>query len=308
MKMVMRWTMLMIYVLWLVILQPASAQRGQDSGTSWSGTASPVPASAQLEQDAVTSWGETTSPSPMLEQSQCSDTYNVLEQYGSALCGDTVNFYCHTVGTMTLTDQVETAEGVKLDEKQVLETWELLWGNTIEREIVMKINRRNINLKKGDVIAVPCDMKGKTFMDYSPYLPKIEPTGEKLIIWDPALLAYGAYDPEGNLVRWGPGAGGKNYCPDVGRGCQTKTGTFKIIRKEGPNYRSGRYPAGCSGSKCAPMPYASFFQELGYAFHAGNIPGANASHGCIRVFYSDAKWLNEWLEIGTTVIIRPYPV
>jgi lipoprotein-anchoring transpeptidase ErfK/SrfK len=172
----------------------------------------------------------------------------------------------------------------------------------------MKINRRNTKLKKGDVIAVPCDMAGKTFMDYSPYPLKIEPSGKKLIIWDPALLAYGAFDPDGNLMRWGPGAGGKDFCPDVNRGCRTKVGTFEIIRKEGADYRSGRYPAGCTGSNCAKMPYAAFFQEQGYAFHAGNVPGANASHGCIRVFYSDAQWLHVWLEIGTTVIIRPYPV
>ena len=230
-----------------------------------------------------------------------------LLEYGTALCGDTVNFYCHTIGMTTITEQVETAEGVKLKEKEVLETWELLWGNSIEREIVMKINRRNIKLKKGDVIAVPCDMSGKTFMDFSPYTNSIEPPGEKLIIFDPELLAYAAYDQTGTLVRWGPAVGGKDYCPDIQRSCRTKVGEFHIIRKEGPNYRSSRYPIGCSGSGCARMPYAMFF-AANYAFHAGNLPGANASHGCVRLFYSDAEWLNKnFIELGTWVIIRPYP-
>lgn len=230
-----------------------------------------------------------------------------LLSYGPALCGDTVNFYCHTVGMTTIIEQVETAEGIKLSEKEVLETWELLWGNSIEREIVMKINRRNIKLKKNDVIAIPCDMSGKTFMNFSPYPDFIDAPGEKLVIWDPELLAYAAYDETGTLVRWGPAVGGKDYCSDIGRSCRTKVGEFRIIRKEGPNYRSSRYPVGCSGTRCARMPYAMFF-AANYAFHAGNLPGANASHGCIRLFYSDAEWLNKnFIEIGTWVIIRPYP-
>ncbi|MCX6740700.1 MAG: L,D-transpeptidase [Candidatus Parcubacteria bacterium] len=230
-----------------------------------------------------------------------------LLEYGTALCGDTVSFYCHTVGMTTTTVEVKTSEGVNLKEKEVLETWELLWGDTVERHIVMNINRRNTPLKKGDKISVPCDMSGKTFMDFSPYPLKIEPTGSKFLIWDPSLLAYGAYDAEGNLIRWGAGVGGKDYCPDVKRGCRTKTGEFRIISKQGPSYRSGRYPIGCSGKKCALMPYAMFFAS-GYAFHTGKVPGAHASHGCVRLFAEDAKWLNQnFVEVGMRVIIKPYP-
>ena len=230
-----------------------------------------------------------------------------LFEFGATLCGDTVNFYCHTVGMITITEQVETDEGVKLQENEVLETWELLWDNTIEREIVMKINRRNIKLKKDDVIAVPCDMNGKNFMNFSPYPQVIDPPDENLIIWDPALLAYAAYDQTGNLVRWGPAVGGKDYCSDIGRSCRTRTGQFEIIRKEGANYKSKRYPVGCTGSNCARMSYAIFFEE-NYAFHAGNLYAENASHGCVRLFYSDAQWLNKnFVQIGIKVIIKPYP-
>ncbi|MCX6744997.1 MAG: L,D-transpeptidase [Candidatus Parcubacteria bacterium] len=267
------WTMLMMLVLWII----------------------PLTVPAQLEPE-VTEQCTTTATAPA-----------ILEKYGEALCGDSVNFYCLKIGDTVIKTEVQTNSGTTIKEKKVVPTWEILWANTVEREIVMKINRRNIKLTKGVVLAVPKDMQGKTFMDYSPYAYKIDPPGEKLIIWDPALLAFGAYDGEGNLVRWGPAAGGKDYCPDVKRGCRTKTGEFKIIRKEGPNYRSGRYPVGCTGNKCAKMPYAAFFQGQGYAFHAGNVPGANASHGCIRVFYSDAEWLHQWLQIGTRVVIRPYP-
>jgi lipoprotein-anchoring transpeptidase ErfK/SrfK len=52
-----------------------------------------------------------------------------------------------------------------------------------------------------------------------------------------------------------------------------------------------------------------FFNKAGYAFHGSpKVPGQNASHGCVRIFTDDAKWLNEnFVEIGTTVIINPYP-
>lgn len=230
--------------------------------------------------------------------------------YGEELCnGDTVTYRCYTVQVTVVETEVQTKKGPKTVQKKVLDTWDSLFPDEREREIVMKLNRLNIRLRKGMVIAIPKDMTDKTFMDYSPYPVKLEEApGRKLIIWDPGLLAWGAFDPEGNLVRWGPAVGGKGYCPDVHRGCRTAVGTFRVISRNGPNYRSGKYPVGCHGSGCARMPYAMFFKP-GYAFHAStNVPGANASHGCVRLFYEDAKWLNqEFGEIGAKVIIRPYP-
>jgi hypothetical protein len=131
--------------------------------------------------------------------------------------------------------------------------------------------------------------------------------GEKVVIWDPELLAWAAYDGNGYLVRWGPAVGGKSYCPDVGRGCRTKTGVTRISSKRGPYARSNKYPVGCSGRGCAPVP---FFMEFfpGYGFHASNnVPGMHASHGCVRMFYDDAMWMHEeFVEIGTLAIIRSY--
>jgi hypothetical protein len=230
-----------------------------------------------------------------------------LLQYGTALCGDTTNFYCLEVGDTMIKKEVKIADGTTIREKKVLETWELLWPDETEREIVKRINRRNTGLTRKQKLAVPRDMAGKTYMDFSPYPLAIDPIGEELIIWDPALIAYAAYDAQGNLVRWGPAAGGKDYCPDVKRGCRTRVGEFRIIRKGGANYRSGKYPVDCVGKQCALMPWAMFFKP-GYAFHAGRVPGANASHGCVRLFYADAEWLNkEFVKVGTKVIVRPYP-
>jgi lipoprotein-anchoring transpeptidase ErfK/SrfK len=57
------------------------------------------------------------------------------------------------------------------------------------------------------------------------------------------------------------------------------------------------------------MPYCMYFSEKGYAVHGSyEVPDhANASHGCVRILPSSAKWLSEnFIDIGTTVIVLPY--
>ncbi len=134
---------------------------------------------------------------------------------------------------------------------------------------------------------------------------RITPTGKPTFIYSPAMLSWAAYDREGNLVRTGPGSSGRNYCADVKRGCRTPSGVFSVYNKAGPNYRSSKYPIETNGG--APMPWAMFFHG-GYAIHGSNsVPEYNASHGCIRVLPSDARWLNnDFLTYGSTVIVRSY--
>ncbi|MCX7124554.1 MAG: L,D-transpeptidase, partial [Gammaproteobacteria bacterium] len=41
-----------------------------------------------------------------------------------------------------------------------------------------------------------------------------------------------------------------------------------------------------------------------FALHGSTLPGYNASHGCVRLFFDDAKWLNQdFLNIGTRVTV-----
>lgn len=55
------------------------------------------------------------------------------------------------------------------------------------------------------------------------------------------------------------------------------------------------------------MPYCMFFRG-NYAIHGSpDVPNYNASHGCIRVLPSAARWLSRnFIRIGTTVIVRSY--
>jgi L,D-transpeptidase catalytic domain len=55
------------------------------------------------------------------------------------------------------------------------------------------------------------------------------------------------------------------------------------------------------------MPYCMYFYR-GYTVHAAyDVPQGNVSHGCVRVFPSAAKWLNEeFMTIGTRVTVLSY--
>jgi L,D-transpeptidase ErfK/SrfK len=279
------------------------------------------------------------------------------KRYGETLC-DHPGYHCINIQVRTVEKQIKTKKGFRTVKKRKTDTWDSLFPDDHEREIVKRLNRMNIRLRKGMVIAVPNDMAGKDYMNFAPY-PKrywgknekekyigknsaalsikakniastidgakplgnlseagpgtllTPPEGEKFLVWDPELLAWGAYDENHELVNWGPGIGGKNYCADSGRRCRTVTGVREISAKRGRYAVSGKYPINKDDktkSGGAPIPYYMQFAR-GYGLHASStLPGRHASHGCIRLFYEDAKWLhNEFVSIGMDIIIKPYP-
>ena len=123
-------------------------------------------------------------------------------------------------------------------------------------------------------------------------------------VFSPRTLRWKAINNSGKVVRSGRGSGGRSYCKDIKRSCRTPSGTYSIISKRGANCRSSRYPVGRGG---APMPYCMFFSKY-YAIHGSpDVPNYNASHGCVRVRPSDARWLHRnFMHIGTKVIIKSY--
>lgn len=189
--------------------------------------------------------------------------------FGSRLCKSDPQFTCYKV--------------------KPKETWATLFPDEEQRNVIMKINRTNNRIHSGTILAIPTLQIG-ALMDYSPFNRQIEAPGEKLIMVSLDKLAWGAYDAQGSLVNWGPISGGKGYCPDLGRGCRTATGKFEVYTKQGAGCVSTKFPIGRGG---APMPYCMFFHR-GFALHGSyDIPGYNASHGCVRMFVTDAKWLNQ---------------
>ena len=138
------------------------------------------------------------------------------------------------------------------------------------------------------------------------YFPlQIRATGQKEFIFDPKAFVWAAYDATGQRVMTGSASGGKDMCEDVGKPCRTVTGTFRVYNKRGMGCKSGEYPVETEGG--AKMPYCMYFFQ-GFTIHAAyDVPNHNASHGCVRVLPSAAKWLNEqFITIGTRVTVLSY--
>lgn len=191
------------------------------------------------------------------------------------------------------------------------QSWESLFPDEQQRDIVQKINRSYNNLWAGKVIAVPRDLTGKNILDFAPFPRHIKSDDNKLVVVDQDKLAFGAYDRNGQLVAWGPISSGSDKCSDSSRVCRTMPGIFHFFSKENEKCKSNVFPIGKGGAK---MPYCMYFHK-GFALHgASDMPGYRASHGCVRLFTRDALWLNhEFVEtanaekntMGTQIIIRP---
>jgi hypothetical protein len=204
-------------------------------------------------------------------------------RYSQALCNNS-DYLCYTVKSG--------------------DTWSRLFPDPKQEDLVRRINRSSTSLYRGLKIAIPVDLHRTDLFDHAPFPNRIDPKGQKVIIIEMKYQAFGAYDENGNLVHWGPVSGGKGWCPDVHRYCNTPRGTYRFTEKRGPGCFSTKYPFPEGG---APMPYCMFFRN-GYAMHAGDLPGYHASHGCVRLFYRDAEWLNrQFVDLGkkgTMVIVR----
>lgn len=191
------------------------------------------------------------------------------------------------------------------------ESWENLFPDPVQRDLVQRVNRSYNSLWQGRIIAVPKNLAHINVFDIAPFPVKLEGETEKQIIVDQEKLAWGAYDAQGNLLWWGPISSGRDKCSDSNRSCRTLTGIFRVFSKENVKCTSDVFPIGKGGAK---MPFCMYFHK-GFALHGSDdIPGQRASHGCVRMFIQDAKWLNlNFVELssernnfmGTKVIVRP---
>ncbi len=191
------------------------------------------------------------------------------------------------------------------------DTWEKLFADPTQRDLVQRLNRTNNYLYPGKVLVVPKNLNTVTMLDLAPFAHKINTDHEKQVIVDQDKLAWAAYDVNGNLVKWGPISSGRTKCPDSNNLCLTLTGIYRVFSKEDDHCKSDIFPIGKGGAK---MPWCMYFHK-GFALHGSDdIPGYRASHGCIRMFTPDAKWLNqEFVDMGnektnlpgTIVIVRP---
>ena len=192
------------------------------------------------------------------------------------------------------------------------DTWNSLFPSDKTRDIAMRVNRMNIALHSGMTIAIPKRLDEISIYDVSPFPRYIEPTKEKVIFVSQKELAWAAYNNDGELVWWGPVSTGSGHCRSPDGTCLTPSGEFRVIRKQDIYCISTVFPIRPNGDNGgAIMPYCMHFFR-GYALHGSDVvPGFRDSHGCIRMFIEDAKWLNEEFitapgeggNIGTRVIV-----
>lgn len=174
------------------------------------------------------------------------------------------------------------------------DSWEKLFPDPQQRDIVKRVNRMNVSIYPGMTIAVPKNLNNITIYDVSPFPRYVPPTQEKVIYVNQKELAWGAYNEEGELVWWGPISTGSGNCPNLEGKCITPPGSFRVINKQDIDCVSTVFPIRANGiNGGAIMPYCMHYYR-GYALHGSNVvPGYRASHGCVRMFIEDARWLNE---------------
>ncbi len=181
------------------------------------------------------------------------------------------------------------------------DTWDKLFKSAHDRELVKRLNRTNMPLYSRSWIVIPTDLKNIDNLSLAPFTLNYDTHHQRMIVVNLAHQAFGAYNEQGQLVHWGPVSGGQAYCKDIDGPCETITGDFQITRKDTEECMSGQFPLDTEGG--APMPYCMHFHR-GFAMHGSTLPGYHASHGCVRLLYDDAKWLNEqFTKIGTKVVI-----
>ncbi|PIZ24514.1 hypothetical protein COY48_02540 [Candidatus Collierbacteria bacterium CG_4_10_14_0_8_um_filter_43_86] len=81
----------------------------------------------------------------------------------------------------------------------------------------------------------------------------------------------------------------------------TVTGNYEIYIKLESTRMTG------PGYDISNVPWTMYFHQ-GYGFHGApwnNNLGHPASHGCVNMSVEDAKWLFDWAEVGTPVLILP---
>lgn len=144
-------------------------------------------------------------------------------------------------------------------------------------------------------------------IDVTGRLPQqMETSGQRVVLVDPSVHAWGAYDKDGQLLKAGLATAGSDWCPDIGRRCHTSVGTFHVASLGSPDCKSHQFPKPRGG---APMPYCMYFNG-GQALHGSptnEVIDGNISHGCVRMHVADAEWLRyNFVNVGTKVVVKPY--
>jgi hypothetical protein len=149
-------------------------------------------------------------------------------------------------------------------------------------QTILKINRIDQeHVRFGSELLIPAEQGD--LLAVSPFPREIESVKDipKLVLVSRKVQAFGAYE-SGKLVFWGPTSTGK-------KSTRTPAGLFHT------NWRAKSKRSTVNPNWILPWAFNLDLKE-GIAFHQYDLPGYPASHGCVRLLESDAKWVFDWAD------------
>ena len=150
-------------------------------------------------------------------------------------------------------------------------------------KVLFALNRVDSNhLMKQDTLVVPDEFK-TDLNSYSPFPDTVPCLKEihKIILFSYFLEAFSAYE-NGTLVRWGPASMGKRSTP-------TPVGLYHT------NWKAKQTVSTDNGEWIMNW-YFNLENKKGISMHEYDLPGAPASHACIRLLPDDANWAYHWCD------------
>ena len=160
-----------------------------------------------------------------------------------------------------------------------------------QRHLLQKLNRADAaHLSRWKRLIVPnrWDLEELAYSPLPAFIEQFSNRPQTVAVDLPGQV-FGAYEFR-SLVRWGPISSG-------GLGNATLPGPYRL------NWNARVRISSLNRSWIMPW-FFNFDSVIGYGFHEYTLPGTPASHGCIRLLESDAKWLFHWGSSGTPVIIH----
>jgi hypothetical protein len=152
---------------------------------------------------------------------------------------------------------------------------------------VMKVNRvDSAHVRQGDTLVVPLTppAPGDTLaFALSPFPVGFAAARDtaKLLLISRRVQAFAVYD-SGRLVRWGPVSTGRRETP-------TPAGLYHTNWKDKERYST-------VDESWLLRWYLNLDNFLGVSLHEYELPGRPASHSCVRLLESDARWLYGWAD------------
>ena len=188
----------------------------------------------------------------------------------------------------------------RVDSLNTREDIDSLFNSYTEDQLktILALNRiEKRRLRPNRPIIIP-DCASEDFNAYSPLPQNMESLAciPKTVLINKRVQAFGLYE-NGELVKWGPVSSGKG---------STKTPSGLNYG----NYKAKRKVSTVDESWILPY-YFNFMNFEGVGVHQYALPGYPASHGCVRLYMDDAKYIYDWAEMwevkGTQVVKNGTP-